>query len=219
MIQKVAIGNSIYDVITFEDICHNPILLDQCTAVDIGDSYVYPYRTKTDTKPGIYNAGPYMQFVQPQTEPDKELYSKSRIIDFSNASDIRDIMSKQAELLNQERSILTSIDNKFVAEIGPNCTPHTAALKTAINEKGIDLDKYESRFGPNFNNDKRLLKRDDITMNKFMMFLNKLDMAATLTIRDANPDVPNPIGHEITVELIPAEGRSDDESTGDASQI
>lgn len=218
MVQKVAIGSTIYDVRTFEDICHNPVLLDQCTAVTIGDGYVYPYRNKTDTKPGIYNAGPYMQFVQPQTEAEQDMYSESHVIDFSKASDIRDIMSKQAELLNQERNILTSVDNKFVADIGPNCTPHTAALKMAINEKGIDLDKYETRFGPNFNNDKRLLKRDDITMNKFMMFLNKLDMAATLTIRDANPNVPNPIGHEITVELIPTdEGRVNDESTGNDS--
>lgn len=216
MVRKVTIGNCIYDVITFEDACHNPVLLDQCTAVTINDGYVYPYRSKTDVQPGIYNAGPYMQFVEPKTETERDIYSDSHIIDFSNASDIREIMSKQAELMNQERNILTSIDNKFVADIGQNCTPHTAALKMAINEKGIDLDKYESRFGPNFNNDKRLLKRDDITMNKFMMFLSKLDMAATLTIRDANPNVPNPIGREITIELIPTdEGRVEDGSAGD----
>lgn len=216
MVQKMAIGNCIYDVMTFENAIHNPSMVDQCTALTIGDGYVYPIRTKTDTRPGAYDIGPYYQFIQPQTESDIQKYSEKNIIDFGDSQSILDVMSKQAALSNQERTILTTIDNKFVADIGPNDTPHTIALKQAINDKGIDIDKYEGRFGANFNNDRRLLKKSDITMHKFITFLEKMDLAATLTIRDVSPDVPNPMGHEITVDLIPTEERDNDhESVGD----
>lgn len=220
MLQKMIIGSTTYDVVKFETIAHNPDLVDSHTAFNIDDGYIYPFRNKTDTRPGVYDLGPFYKFVKPQTEEEKEAYSADKMIDFSDSESILDVMSKQAALMNQERTILTTVDNKFIADIGPNDTPHTKALKQAINDKGIDIDKYEGRFGANFNNDRRLLKKSDITMNKFITFLEKMDLTATLTIKDASPDVPNPMGHEITVNLIPAdEGRKTDESTGDASSL
>ena len=75
------------------------------------------------------------------------------------------------------------------------------AMKEAINLKHIDIDKYEPRFGPNFNNDKRLLKKDSITFRKLKDVCEALDMKATLKLEDANPNVPNPIGKKIAIDL------------------
>ena len=75
------------------------------------------------------------------------------------------------------------------------------AFKQAIIDKHIDLDKYEQRFGVNYNNDKRLLKKDSITFGKLRDMCNALDIKATIEFRDANPNVPNPIGRVITAEI------------------
>ena len=103
--------------------------------------------------------------------------------------------------MSAERSILTTIDNVFAPDITENDTPEMKAIKQAILDKHIDLDKYEPRFGPNYNNDKRLLKKNSITFGKLRSICNALDIKASITIEDAGPDVPNPIGRVITAEL------------------
>ena len=103
--------------------------------------------------------------------------------------------------MNEERTILTTIDNVFAPEIYNNDTPEMKAMKQAILDKHIDLDKYEPRFGPNYNNDKRLLKKSSITFGKLRSICDALDMKVTMTIEDSSPDVPNPIGRSITVDL------------------
>ena len=84
------------------------------------------------------------------------------------------------------------------------------ALKQAINLKNIDIDIYADRFLENFNNDKRLLKGPAITSSKMKSICPKLDMKVTLTISDAHPNVPNPIGQDITV-VICGDGNDADE--------
>ena len=74
-------------------------------------------------------------------------------------------------------------------------------MKQALNLKNIDIDAYADRFGENFNNEKRLLKGSSITMSKLKSIGDKLDMKITLTITDSNPNVPNPIGQEISVDI------------------
>ena len=74
------------------------------------------------------------------------------------------------------------------------------ALKTAVNNKHIDLDKYEHRFGENYANDKRLFNKNNISLGKMKTIANALDMDITLTIKDV-PDAPNPIGEVIEVKL------------------
>ena len=75
------------------------------------------------------------------------------------------------------------------------------ALKQAITDKHIDLDKYESRFGPNFNNDKRLLRKNSITFGKLRSICDALDIRVTISIEDSAPDVPNPIGRTIIADI------------------
>lgn len=200
-VKKIVLDDNVYDVREFIEIQLNPTILDYHTAVIVGNGYVYPYRNSRSNKPGFYSMGCMYQFIHPTTPEELQMYSETNIIDFSSASNFKDIMRMNAHLNEQEKTMLESGENIFYEEITPKHTPHMSALLDAINCKQIDIDKYESRFN-NFNNDKRLLRKDDITINKLLMFVNNLDMSATLTIRDRSPNVPNPIGKEIVVDLI-----------------
>ena len=60
-------------------------------------------------------------------------------------------------------------------------------------------------------NDKRLLKKDSISLKKLVAYCNALDITATLTLKDANSDVPNPMGKEITYDLNNTITDGDDE--------
>lgn len=215
---KKVIEGVMYDIVTLNEFDTNPSLNPQFTAVDMGNGYVYPIRnlTKYDTCPGVKNApGIYykpgngvMVYQHPSTSKEKSEYNSSEnIIDFRAAEDMRDYIQTKQRLASAERSILTSIDNVFAPEISENDTPEMIALKQAILDKHIDLDKYEPRFGPNYNNDKRLLKKNSITFGKLRAICDALDMKATITFEDANSEVPNPIGRVITAELT-GEGMS-----------
>ena len=202
-LKKMAIRNAMYDVISYEEFLQNQTMT-QYTAIAPGNGYVYPIRTRFDhnpSLPGAYLVNGAVFFTHPQTFSDTQEYSEARIIDFGAAENMRGYIQTKQRLANAERSILTSIDSVFMPEISENDTPEMIALKQAILDKRIDLDKYEPRFGPNYNNDKRLLKKNSITFGKLRSICNALDMKATITFEDANPDVPNPIGRVITAEL------------------
>lgn len=209
-LRKKVIGGVMYDVIDYEEYMTNPGLYTQFTALDMNDGYIYPIRNRYDNRPGAKNypgmypmnsMGSVVFFVNPTTQEELREYNNSGMIDFRAAEDMRDYIQTKQRLASAERSILTSIDNVFAPEISENDTPEMIALKQAILDKHIDLDKYEPRFGPNYNNDKRLLKKNSITFGKLRAICDALDMKATITFEDAKPDVPNPIGRTITAEL------------------
>lgn len=206
-LRKKAIDGTMYDVISIEEYLRNMPLYTQFIAITVGDGYVYPIRTRYDNRPGVRNVpGVYiitgiMYFVRPTTPREMQEYAEIDMIDFTITENMRDYIQTRQRLANAERSILTSIDNVFMPEISENDTPEMIALKEAIRAKGIDLDKYEPRFGPNYNNDKRLLKKTSVTFGKLRSICNALDMKATIKFEDVNPDVPNPIGRIITAEL------------------
>lgn len=209
-LKKIAIEGIMYDVVSSDEFWQNQNAdIGQYIAIDGNNGYIYPVRRYEDTKPGVYVTNPYISFfVDPATPEECAEYSASKIIDFGAAENMREYIQTKQRLANAERAILTSIDNVFTPEISENDTPEMIALKNAIIDKHIDLDKYESRFGPNYNNDKRLLKKTNITFGKLRAMCEALDIKATITFEDANPDVPNPIGRVITAEL-----------TGDAMNV
>ena len=214
-LEKIKIEDAIYDVISEEEYFRNPSMYSQYTAVRGNDGYVYPVRLSyRDNRPGFYPNCGVIHYKIPHGR-ESQSYSVGNIINFSDAETIQDVIKTQQKLISAERTILTTIDNVFVPEIGENDAPVMKALKQAIIDKHIDLDKYESRFGDNYNNDKRLMKKDNITLNKLTAICEHLDIVPTLTLRDANPDVPNPIGKTITVDLTTSgmddmEGESND---------
>lgn len=199
-LEKAKIGEAIYDLISVEEYYANPSLYGKYAAVRGPGGYVYPIRNKTDNRPGYYPSGGLDFYKQPLFS-ESEMYSEQNVINFHDATTLKEIIQTQQKLNSAERSILTTVDNLFVPEIGDNDTPEMAAVKQAIIDKHIDLDKYEARIGPNYNNDKRLLKKSSMTFGKMRGLLNALDIKATLTLEDAGPNVPNPIGRTIVADI------------------
>ena len=210
-LQKAKIEDTIYDVISIEEYYSNPSLYGAYTAIDGGDGMIYPVRNKTDSRPGFYPTGG-LDFFKVPSPKESNTYTRQNIIDFSSATGLRDVIRCQQRLMSEERSILTTIDSVFAPEIGENDTPEMKALKTAINEKHIDLDKYEPRFGPNYNNDKRLLRKGSVTFGKLRSICDALDIKATLIIEDSDPNVPNPIGRVITAEITGTDMNIEDDN-------
>lgn len=205
--RKMKIRDALYDVVTYEEFCHNRALYltyPESIAVMPGDGFVYPIRNPNyDIRPGLYCLGlGFDWFKSPTTKYETAEYSQSNIIDFSEARTLRDVIATQDRLNREERSILTTINSLTVPVISESDEPAMVALKEAIVAKHIDLDSYDYRFGQsNFPNDKRLLKKDSISLKKLVTYCNALDIKATLTLSDATNDVANPMGHEISYPL------------------
>lgn len=207
--KKQTINGKMYNVVDVESYMKNNELYDNSqTALEVninGSDYVLPIRNgKIDDRPGVYSDGALQFFNLPNKDNEAQLkeYSSDNTIDFSNCSSIAEIMEKQEILRDEEKEILANPDNIFIPTISEKDSPAMRGLKQAIIEKRIDIDKYQDRFGKeNFPNDKRKFKDTDITM--FMMNrMNKaLDIKATLILEDKSPDVPNPIGRKISIDL------------------
>ncbi len=192
---KIKINDKVYDVCELEDYLKNPKLyMPNYTAVIDGD-YVYPILSTTQTGPGV-RAG-YVSFFE---DPNDEQYNKKNMIDLNDVKYIADMIDKTEAVKKLESEVLTSVDNIFQPKIKPQDTPEMVALKTAVNKKHIDLDKYESRFNGNYANEKRLFNKSSISLGKIKRLGNALDMEITLSIKDA-PGAPNPIGEEIKVNI------------------
>ena len=149
-----------------------------------------------------------------QNEIDNYKATDENIIDFNNSKSIQDIINAKNKYLQMESTILTSADNITTPIDHPDDSPEMMALKEAIRSKHIDINKYEQRFGPNFNNDRRLLDKNSITLAKLKTMANALDMDISLTIKDKPGNIPNPIGKVITVSVTD-EFRDELEEKGD----
>ena len=204
MIIKIKIGSNLYDVISYEEFKNNHDMYMKfigSVAVQFQDGLVYPLRNSTDIRPGLYCNWPLCIFKPPYGN-EIAMYNMQNAINFSEAKNYAEVIEAQQKLNNSERTILTTIDNITIPEIGPNDTPAMWALKQAIISKKIDLDKYDYRFNTeNYPNDKRLLKRDSITLPKLKTYADALDIDIIMTLKDKSPDVPNPMGKEITVNI------------------
>ena len=208
-LKKQTINGKMYNVVSHEDFMKNREFHDTSqTAVEINinnEVFILPLRNKlSDNRPGIYNEGNLDFFILPNKNNKSESreYSSENTIDFGNCNSIAEIMEKQEILRDEEKEILANPDNIFIPNITEEDSPAMRGLKQAVIEKHIDIDKYQDRFGKeNFPNDKRKFKDKDITM--FMMNrINKaLDIKATLILEDKEPNVPNPIGRKITIDL------------------
>lgn len=209
-LEKAKIEDKIYDVIEQDEYYKNQSMYEnQFTAIKGNDGLVYPIRKITDNRPGFYPTGCIDFFKHPMPS-ECSMYSSQNIINF-NSPTMKEVIKSQQKLASAERTILTTIDNVFVPDISVQDTPEMGAMKQAIIDKHIDLDKYETRIGPNYNNDKRLLRKKSITFGKLRSICNALDMKATLILEDVNPEVPNPIGRVITADIT-GNGIEDEET-------
>lgn len=199
MQSKAKIKNVMYDVCTLEQYTQNPNqYLKNHTAIVEGD-YLYPVLSATQIGPGVHVNPGMISYFQTPTDNIEE-YKKENAIRFDDVKDIATMIDKLEAVKKIEDDVLTSADNIFSVKIKPGDTPEMVALKTAVNEKKIDLDKYEHRFGSNYHNDKRLFNKPSISLGMLKRVTSALDMQVTMTIEDA-PDAPNPIGRKIEVQL------------------
>lgn len=199
---KARIDDYIYDVVKLDEYNTNPdFYRGQFVAVDIGDGYLYPLRNNlNDQRPGMIDLNQVQFFNRPMGSQ-CPVYSCTNVIDFSKASSTKDIIEAQNRLASEEKAILTTVDNVFVPPTSADDTPEMSLLKEAITKKHIDIDKYEQRFGSNYNNDKRLLKKTNITFGKMRNVCKNLDIRATLVLEDKAGDIPNPMNDRIEICL------------------
>lgn len=200
--KKAKVNGRVTTVVTPEEALNNPLYQDKFSSVEINNTILPVKKTYDPTIPGFYisNTGKIGKIIYP-SEEDLEEYSSSNAIDFSNIQNMRELISKQEEVKRMESEVLSNSDNLFKPIPKENDAPEMKALKEAICLKNIDIDAYADRFLDNFNNDKRLLKGSSITISKMKSICDKLDMKVTLTISDTSPNVPNPIGQSISVDI------------------
>lgn len=177
-----------------------------------GNKIILPIRENytSITEPGIYRDG-CIDFVVYPTEENISNYIPETIIELSNTDAMKDILQRKDTLSRLDEPWITSPDNITIFNICKEDKAEMRCLKTAMNKKEIDIDKYGKRFGDNFPNDKRQLRNNSATLNIIKRFCKHLDMEALLTLRDKNPNVPNPMNCEITVSLTEPEFSDDDE--------
>lgn len=219
-VRTTTLDGKIMDVVSEEDYkskwrmyANNPSI-QATTAVEIrgndGVDYVLPFRNKTDERPGIYSDGSIYFLKYPTAEESQYRKENLSIVDFKDAKDINDFLSKNAQIREMETTVLTDIDSVFIPPMTENDSPEMRLFKEAVASKRMDINKYAPRFGDNFLNDKRILKTNSITMNKLVSMCNNFDIEAELILRDANPDVPNPMGKEIRAILTGVGGENND---------
>lgn len=211
------IGDKQVNVYSIDKVIQNQDVLigDNQTAVEIihnGSPVILPVREKKDddmSKPGMYvDDGPLVFISYPVTEEEKEIYSPSsdKVFDMTDIATMQDFVTKKEEYDQTITSLLETDpmdDSIYKPPLLKTDTPEMRALKESIIAKEIDLDKYASRFGDNYPNDKRKLKDDNITSYMLKRFCDNLDIQVDIVFRDAKEGVPNPMGKIVRVNMVP----------------
>lgn len=194
---KAFIDGVLYDVIPIEQLTEMPITFITDHLAVIFNGFILPVRLNvTLTKPGLYY-NCFCSIVMPKPE-EAEMYSVSNLAYTSDHASFADIIAAREKLESAELRHLVSNDNIYVPVIDQvHDSPLSIALKTAIGEKHCNINRYSSRFGDDFNNDRRKLSANDITAAKYATFGRNMDVRTTLIIEDMSPDVANPIGKRI----------------------
>jgi len=208
--KKAKINGNFVTVVSLDRYRQSPdSYVSSRTAIEFEDlGVVLPLIGKFDKDVGVSVGGLFSKLNMP-SEEDAEEYSTDRIMDMSDAKNMRELIQKQSQIKDIEYEMLTSIDNKTVPKIGEDDTPAMKALKTAVIEKEIDINKYGERFGSNFNNDKRQLNKNSISIQMLERLCRGLDIKASLMLEDTSDDVANPIGRQIVVDLTEGDDNSD----------
>ena len=215
--REMLINGRLYEVVDVKQyVDHKDAYLNGYVAVDTGSPYIYPVIPSTSQCPGIYiRPGAPFSYVRDPEEEDADQYKREHIIDYGDASSFKDFIDKQTMVKQIENDILSTPDNIFSPTIHQEDSPAMKALKEAVVSKHMDLDKYEPRFGANYPNDRRIFTKPDLSMKMLCRVCNALDIKATLTLEDQDPDsgeeqVPNPMGRSISVELTSKQVEEED---------
>lgn len=206
--KRAEVNGILCDVVSIEQYTQNKdAYFRKSTVIDCGD-VILPIIDSQSTGPGIVvrNNYAFSEVIPPSME-DADKYSANRIIDFSDAKSIGEVMKKQEMVRQLENDILTDPDSIFTPKVNQDDHPVMTGLKEAVIAKHIDLDKYEPRFGSNYPNDKRLFSKNKISLPMFERLTGGLDIDVEMILRD-KPGCANPMNKEIHIFL---QGACDEE--------
>ena len=192
------------------------LLQDDQSAIEIknGDeTIILPVRSSDSSKsdkPGVYvnEKNPFAFLCYPTTDEEKAMYipPKDHIVDWKepqNMQELADLKDHLNKTMNQYLETDTESGNIFKPPLLEDDTAEMRALKQCIIQKNVEIDKYAERFGVNFPNDKRKMKDKEITSYLLKRTCSNLDIEVDMVFRDVSPDVPNPMGKVIRVNLVP----------------
>ena len=208
-VTKSAVNGQVVDVIEYDAYCKDKKAYLERSDVAIptefkGKDILLPmkgeYQSENTSNPGVYNAGCVDFFIYPE-EAFVDRYIPKSMITMSNENDIKELISASEQSKKLDEPFITTPDNITNIPIKETDQPEMVALKTALNSKHIDIDKYAGRFGDNYPNDKRQLKLESATLKIIKRFCENCDMDAVLILKDRDKDVPNPMNREIRVSL------------------
>lgn len=205
------IEKKMYDVVTVDEYLENSNLYNaSSTAIEVPElNSVLPIKSKLDVmnETGIC---PSRSVNIINTNHLTDEYNSSNVIDL-NSKNMKEVLMKTQAIKSLETEILLSSDNIYKAKIEETDSVALRALKEAIDKKQCDPDSYSQRFGPNYNNDIRLIKKskrdgkNKISLDKLVSIADNMDIRVTLSLEDKNPNVPNPMNDKITVVLTEGE--------------
>lgn len=207
-ITRGVINGQMYELLDYDSYSKQIDYISEISKIGIVENYkgkniILPFRGKYGTQninPGIYDAGPVDFIIYPDDNNISQ-FVPAKVVEITNTQDMKEILEREDIIARMDEPWITSPDNITHFAISEEDRPEMICLKTALNSKKIDIDKYSGRFGDNFPNDKRQLKNNSVTLNILKRFCDCMDMEAKLILKDKNPNVPNPIGTEIVVSL------------------
>ena len=204
MDNRAFINGNMYDVTTPENYRKNPDLYNNKSAVEL-DGYVYPIRNGNYNPDmiGYYPGVVYDKYSIPTNEEEFNAYSTDHMANFNSVTKLQELVTEQNKINTDQMLYLSTPDNIFRPVIDDiKDEPLMIGLKEAIIAKEIDINKYQSKF-KQFSNDRRKFNGHKISLDKAVSTAQSLDMKITAVIEDADPNVPNPIGRKIVIDLTP----------------
>lgn len=214
-VSRGVLNGQMYDILDQDEFAKKPVYVENTGMLRTynGQQIILPIRegyTDSTVVPGVYNEGCINFVVYPEDDMVKD-YIPEKIVRMDNKMELKDVLEKREIIARLDEPWITSPDSITQFVISDEDKPEMVCLKSALNAKKVDIDKYSARFGQNFPNDKRQLKNNSATLNIIKRFCKNMDMECLITLRDKNPDVPNPMSEEITFSLTESYSGDDDD--------
>lgn len=210
------VQGNMYEIMDYERYSKIKDVCSDSTAISVnhkGEDIVLPLRGKHNVDssvPGVYNSGPIDFFIYPKDEDINE-YKPTGVMDITNTNSMADILEKQNSINKMQEPWMLTPDAITAFPICQDDQPEMKGLKMAYNSKNMDFDKYASRFGSNFPNDKRQLKGHSITLKILKRMCENCDIDVSLVFTNKNPNVPNPMSSPVTISLTDEFGYNETE--------
>lgn len=202
---SVIIDDIYYNVIVVDEL---PEKLKKGNAYHIlGDDYVLPYKGKAtnieNEDPGIYKTNNGYEVVHPFTEEDMDKYGMVNIVSYDPGAIFNDIDKNKDNFINVEDiEVINNNSDVYCPAIAENDDPWKVAIKTAIQNKQINLSNYKDKFGNAHaltNTKSTMRKNTKMTVTNFIRLCEVLGLDWTITLTDNGEDKISPLKEPVVV--------------------